>query len=671
MKKTKFTGEIIKGKEIKIILPILFIFIIVYVVFDVINSRKELHELLTSESSNIANSIKIAVNNNNESAIEIENYILEKMQSVSYLTAHLEEHRESRFNFIPELIDEFQLDLILIADSQLNIEATSIINPIIDTNQMLLLVKPIIDNDYVWLETGYMMINNMEFYTIARERLSSDGFILCGISSEKVLQIRRKYGIGSLLKRFANQNDIEYLIVQDTLGIYAAAGEYSIEKRILLNHEIENIIKSKKNSNIIISHNDRKIFELRTPLIFGDNSSILSVGISTENSSSIQMKTTFRAVILILGLVIFYLIMMYLFNLNTKFIKLESENVKFKKHLQIILNNLNDAVIVVNTKNQIEIINSSARELFEIENNSKEINYYDMFPHDDFQINNALNLKQIINYKEIYLRANNERKYLAFSHSLIQNSDNQTELLIIVAKDITEIKKSQELIQRKNRFEAMANLAAGVAHEIRNPLNSISVIVQRFKFEFMPENDKDEYSKLVTIVRNEIARLNEIVTRFLDYAKPKQLRIEKCNPNLIINEITDLFKIKIADNDIVVEKQLYDNCLTIADRDKLKQVLINLVQNAIDSMQNGGKLSIITKDEVERIAIEISDSGIGIPDQMKAKIFDLYFTTKKSGNGIGLAIVQQIVEEHNGSIEVTDNTPNGTIFKIKLPKYYE
>lgn len=617
MMKSIITNKLSQGKQIKIYLPIIFILIIAYVFFDVINTRSELRDLLQNEAANITGSIKIALKNNNESAIEIENYLLSKMLAVSYLTAHLEEHNQSDQSNLSELEEDFELDLILIFDEELNLISGKKDILKIDSTGIYDAIFPILEGEFFWYESGYLEIDGKNYYTIARERVDEKGAVLCGISSEKVLQIRKKYGIGALLQNFANQKDIEYIAIQDKIGIYAAAGNFSPEMNIITNEKINDITINNIDFSRVISQNNNDFFELVTPVNFENSTAVLRIAISTEKSSSIQRKTTFRAIILLIGLIFFYLFMIFLFNLSTKYIKLQAENIKFRNHLETILNNLNDAVLAISPDLKFEIVNNSALHLFQFDFNPAGKSYRDYFSNDEFEIEKSFSDIQPLDYKEIEINIKGEKKYIAFSHSFIKNDADNIELLIIVIKDITEIKQSQELIQRKNRFDAMANLAAGVAHEIRNPLNSISVIVQRFKLEFMPESDKEEYLKLVNIVRNEIARLNTIITQFLDYAKPKTLQIQKLNPAEIINELFILFKQKTEKSGINLKVTSCDSCFINADKDKLKQVFINLIQNSIDELENGGEIAINSKIIDNFVVIDFVDNGKGIEDTKK------------------------------------------------------
>jgi signal transduction histidine kinase len=623
-------------------------------------TKDELRQILNDEAENISDAIKIAIKNNTESAQEIEDNILEKLVALSYLTSHIEEHDNTKQN-IKQIADDFDIDLVVIFNEDLKIISSNIELKESEFNYLNNSFSPVLNGEYLWQEIGFVDIDNKEYYVIAYERLDNDGVIICGLSSDKALSIRKKYGIGALLQNFVQKDNIKYIIIQDTFGIYAAAGKLP---------EIDLTRKSVNDNNAaqIINLDENRYFEHSSELIQNEQSSILTLAIDTKKSSSIQQKTVFRAVILIIGIIIVYFVIIYLMKISNRNVVLENQNQQFSRNLEFILNNLNDAVITfdVATK-KIDMINKSAKEMLKLMNLESGIEHDSIFKNDEFSVSNSIINNDAKVYDETSILNNDIRKYFAYSHSFIEDEYNDRKLLMLVIKDITEIKLSQELIQRKSRLDAMSNLAAGVAHEIRNPLNSISIIVQRFKFEFVPESDKDEYIKLVNTVRNEIDRLNSIITQFLDYAKPKPLSMEKIFISDLIKEIYDLYKTKCERNNIELIFKKCEKCLITGDKNKLKQVIINILQNALDEQKNGGKIIITNKIESNFVIIDIADNGKGVDDNSKQKIFDLYYTTKSKGNGIGLSIVQQIIDEHKGNISVLDNHPKGAIFRIKIP----
>lgn len=241
------------------------------------------------------------------------------------------------------------------------------------------------------------------------------------------------------------------------------------------------------------------------------------------------------------------------------------------------------------------------------------------------------------------------------------------DIVIAVIRDITQIKIAEEISHRNEKLSATSELASGIAHEIRNPMNSINVIAQRLEIEFRPEEDVDEFYKLIGIVRSEIKRINLIISHFLEYSKFKssELRIEDLS--ISINKAVNLIKPTLDIDNIKILNNIPSNIKANINTDRMEQVFINLLQNAADSIDGSGSIELNLMIDEEYYIISIRDSGTGIPENIRHKIFDIYFTTKSKGTGLGLGIVNKIVQEHGGSIYF-DSSESGTIFYLKFKR---
>lgn len=238
--------------------------------------------------------------------------------------------------------------------------------------------------------------------------------------------------------------------------------------------------------------------------------------------------------------------------------------------------------------------------------------------------------------------------------------------VIGVFRSVEEVKQLEESIIRAKNLEALGALSAGMAHEIRNPLTSIKGYAQYIKLELGSDNELDSD---ISIIISEVDRLNGIIDRFLAFARPKELKLEQCNINKIVNFVISLIKKdRLADN-IEVITELSELPLLTIDFEQMEQVILNIVINAIQAMPNGGTLKINTKyNKASNIVqLEIMDTGEGIISENQDKIFEPFFTTKEKGTGLGLAICSRIVENHKGIIEVNSTQNAGTMFIIKLP----
>ncbi|MFA7288462.1 MAG: ATP-binding protein [Melioribacteraceae bacterium] len=233
-------------------------------------------------------------------------------------------------------------------------------------------------------------------------------------------------------------------------------------------------------------------------------------------------------------------------------------------------------------------------------------------------------------------------------------------------KSVEQLKN--QILERNERLKATGRLASGVAHEIRNPLNTIGTIAQQLNTDFKPESDKEEYNSLTSLIYSEVKRINETIENFLRFAKPLQLSKSIFNLNTFCSELYLQFEKLTAHKEIKVKINCPDKIEVNWDRNQIKQVLINLIHNAIDSIGSNGEIDILVSESDNKIIIVIGDTGKGILEDEINKIFDLYFTTKSDGNGIGLSIVNKIIAEHGGSISVSSIPNIKTTFSIELPK---
>ena len=214
----------------------------------------------------------------------------------------------------------------------------------------------------------------------------------------------------------------------------------------------------------------------------------------------------------------------------------------------------------------------------------------------------------------------------------------------------------------------MGELASGVAHEIRNPINAIGMIAQRLDKEFKVENEKEEYHSITNLLRSEVTRINKIITQFLGYAKPLSLQLKKISSKDFFDDIYRLFSDQAKLKGVELTKLSDQSFEMMIDPELIKQSLMNLIQNAIEGVEKKGKVEINYFKGESNLIIEVTDNGKGIPESDRNKIFDLYYTTKPEGTGLGLSIVQKIIAEHNGTMEVFSEVNKYTKFKITIPQ---
>ena len=242
----------------------------------------------------------------------------------------------------------------------------------------------------------------------------------------------------------------------------------------------------------------------------------------------------------------------------------------------------------------------------------------------------------------------------------------------LLAKEKRRIQHEVEILERNNRIQerqaALGELAAGVAHEIRNPLNAIGIATQRIQKEFIPtEDNTNEYTELTSMMSGEINRINQTLKEFLDYARPTKMNKVDVKIESLVQELFMLYKHEVNPDVINVQIEIEPSLIVKADQDVLKQVLGNLLKNAIEAIHKEGSINIKSWKQKNEILIQVSDDGIGINKKDINHIFDLYFSTKEQGTGIGLAISHKLIQDSGGTIEAWSEEGEGTTMTIHLP----
>jgi len=219
-------------------------------------------------------------------------------------------------------------------------------------------------------------------------------------------------------------------------------------------------------------------------------------------------------------------------------------------------------------------------------------------------------------------------------------------------------------------LNALTLLAAGVAHEIGNPLNSLHIHLQLMerKTQELDHNAKAELQQSIDVARSEVCRLDSIVTQFLRAIRPSQPRLHAENVNTMVEEAVRFFAPEIQDRDIIVEQELRaDLPLLQLDREQMKQAFYNVIKNSLEAMRRHGNLSVRTDLDDTHVIVRFVDTGGGMSAENLGRVFEPYFTTKSSGTGLGLLIVRRIVREHGGELSIESSDGKGLTLTIRLP----
>jgi len=240
----------------------------------------------------------------------------------------------------------------------------------------------------------------------------------------------------------------------------------------------------------------------------------------------------------------------------------------------------------------------------------------------------------------------------------------------IILRDITESRRTEQQTIESERLNALTLLAAGVAHEIGNPLNSLNIHLQLIEREARKLDGAKgaELQESVEVARAEINRLDSIITQFLRAIRPTRPQLRPENINTIVEEAVRFFALEIKDRDIVVEQELRSDLpLLELDRDQMKQAFYNVIKNSFEAMKSRGILRIRTDLDESHVIVRFTDTGGGISAENLSRVFEPYFTTKISGTGLGLLIVRRIVREHGGELSIESSEGKGLTLTIRLP----
>lgn len=247
--------------------------------------------------------------------------------------------------------------------------------------------------------------------------------------------------------------------------------------------------------------------------------------------------------------------------------------------------------------------------------------------------------------------------------------DRHIEGSLVHIEDVTERRSEEARLRRAENLASLTTLAAGVAHEIRNPLTSMSIhlqLIQRALATSVAE--KAEIKESLNAMSEEVHRLNKIVVDFLFAVRPMNSELREGDINDVLTQLLSFLSPELTESDIKVKTKLSARLPPAQIDDRLlREALQNIVRNAKAAMPTGGTLAVRTAVEGERVCITLQDTGTGIPDDIRDKIFEPYFTTREFGSGLGLTLTYKIIKEHAGDIEVTSKLGSGTIFSVYIP----
>lgn len=344
--------------------------------------------------------------------------------------------------------------------------------------------------------------------------------------------------------------------------------------------------------------------------------------------------------------------------------------VKEKSLSELIMDNINSGVVVLDNDQVIISCNRAAERIIGLARDSLiGRNYSELVQQ---LIDRPSLLSEIVNTenpcsnREVELRTPRGRLNILVDRALVRDREGCILGIVTIFRDITDQKLLEEQVRRAEKLSVVGQLAAGTAHEIRNPLTSVKGFIQLLRARFAENDPAQEY---ISIMTSEIDRINSIIQEFLLLAKPSAPSFRLVDLHAVLDEISLLVESEALLKNVQVHKE-YSLGLPLLkiDKEQMKQVFLNLITNSIAAMPDGGHLTMRTAMEDERnLVVVIEDTGSGIPAENLERIFEPFFTSKDQGTGLGLTVSYGIVQNHGGVIKVDSKVGEGSRFSVLLP----
>jgi PAS domain S-box-containing protein len=338
--------------------------------------------------------------------------------------------------------------------------------------------------------------------------------------------------------------------------------------------------------------------------------------------------------------------------------------------LDMVFESMTDGIIVTDSEHRVILYNKSAERLLPISGELLDSPLWEAVTHRElagFLFQKLLG-KEKVTDREFTLGGSQPRLLSLSLLPLVRAGSVQGSLLHV--EDVTEKRGREARLRRAESLASLTTLAAGVAHEIKNPLGSMGIHLQliRKKTDGRLRVDPRTIANHLQVLGEEVDRLNRIVVDFLFAVKPMDTRLEDGDINAVITEMLAFVRPEMDQAGVRVEAELAEDLpLLRIDARFIRQALLNLIKNAVAAMPEGGVLAVGTSRVDGEVLVRVSDTGTGIPEDIMEKIFEPYFTTKPFGTGLGLTIVFKIVKEHFGDISVSSKVGQGTTVTLALP----
>ena len=494
------------------------------------------------------------------------------------------------------------------------------------------------------------------------------GAVIVRAAAERLLHLRIRSGAGRLIQEIGTNQDIVYMALQDTLGLLAASHDLVLLESIAGDAFLETALTRNAAASRFVEFEGEELFEVVIPFApEGMTLGLLRIGLSLDELRVQEQRGRLQVALLVLLLLILGAVGTGAVIVRQNLALLSDAYANIQTYSSRILAQMTDAVVATNPAGAIEVFNQAAAALFGVEGEGvRGQNVRDVWPHE--AVARALAGEELVGLSCRFTDVQGRERALSLSSAQVYNASGAVETIVLVIQDLSEKVALEADLRRRDRLASMGALASGVAHEVRNPLNAISVIVQRLRREFTPRTDEGEYRQLTQVVAGEVERVNRIIQQFLELARPPALVKRRVELASILARAAETVEPQILAAGLRLERDFVGVGEAQVDADQLHQALLNLLVNAVEATAEG-HIRLAARSLPEGwVEIGVADTGSGIPAEDVERIFDLYFTTKAEGTGLGLSLVHRIVAEHGGRVEVQSERGAGTRFILLFPR---
>jgi signal transduction histidine kinase len=345
-----------------------------------------------------------------------------------------------------------------------------------------------------------------------------------------------------------------------------------------------------------------------------------------------------------------------------------------KENLDQILSNLQDGMMLFTRDSRAVLVSRSVERFLDMDREQMfGAEVHDIFDRNTVlgrTVRQAFDARMSIVQEEIVTEAG---RRVEISLDFIHDDHNRTGTkgqehalgALLTLHDLESVREIESELELSRRMAAIGRLTSGVGHEVKNPINAIVVHLELLRSKTDPEAPALRH---LDVIDSEIRRLDRVVQTLVDFSRPVELQLKDQDLRHIVSSVLTLASVELETHNITVVSQLPGRpVIAKVDSDLLRQALLNIVLNGAQAMPNGGELSVRLTEDGRTASLSIQDQGDGIPDAIRPNIFDLYFTTKREGSGIGLAMTYRIVQLHNGQLDVESKPGEGATFTLRMP----